>query len=30
MKGKIIGTLYPPKNRDYDLKLRMTRVEELD
>jgi len=28
--GKITGTLYPPKNRDYDLKLRMTRVEELD
>ena len=28
--GKITGTLHPPKNRDYDLKLRMTRVEGLD
>ena len=28
--GEITGKLHPPKNRDYDLKLRMTRVEELD
>ena len=27
---KITGTLYPPKNRNYDLKLRMTRAEKLD
>ena len=28
--GKITGRLHPPKNRDYDLMLRMTRVETLD
>ncbi len=27
---KITGTLHPPKNRDYELKLRMKRVEKLD
>lgn len=28
--GEITGTLHPPTNRDYDLKLRMTRIEGLD
>ena len=28
--GKITGALYPPKSRDYDLRLRMSRAETLD